>query len=103
MARRTDGNYRSAALPWRDQKSLFRLANEPCRIPFEFVDPAIDPERRPGGTTISFLFCGRGRFFFWPVRPQVCLGAGKSVGGGILRFNLFSYQRRRAPIAGRVQ
>jgi hypothetical protein len=89
----------------RDLQLRFRLANELCRIPFEFVDPAMQPPHRAMGNDYQlFYFVGGEDFLFWPVRPQAFLWGRKEVwGGGILRFNFSSYQRRRAPIVERVQ
>jgi hypothetical protein len=46
------------------------------------------PEAGLGGTTISFSILWAGKIFsFGQSGPRIFFGAGKSVGGGILRFN----------------
>jgi hypothetical protein len=53
----------SAALPWRDQKLPFRSRRA----------------RRDDNQV--FYFVGGEGFFFWAVRPQAFLGAGRKCGG----------------------
>ena len=72
----------------RDLQLPFRLANELCRIPFEFVDPAMHPARQARRNDNQLFYLVAGKILSFGLSgPRIFFGAGRKCGGGILRFN----------------